>query len=200
VDLESAEPATSRRSLIATLGVAGLAGAAALAGARPASAAPYSPTATASDTALLDPAMRLELAARRLYLDAAQVLGGDAKFVAETFAGNHMAYADSFAAATGNSADAIDEAFYEENAQAFTTSDVVAFAEAAWAMENSFAATYTEMSRDLEAVQSRTTVAAIVVINARMATVLADLAGVSDDLDLVLEPPAEPFTLEEVVA
>jgi hypothetical protein len=40
-------------------------------------------------------------------------------------------------------------------------------------------------------------VAAIVVVNARMATVLADLAGVSDDLDLLFDPPAEIITLTE---
>jgi hypothetical protein len=196
VDLEPAEHATTRRSLIGALGAAGLVGVAAVAVARPASAAPYG--TTSADADLLVPMMRIELAARRLYLDAAPFLADDAKLVAETFAGNHAAYADEFAAATGVSADAYDEAFYAENAAAFETSDVAEFAVAAWELENNFAATYTELLNELEAVESRTNVSAIAVVNGRMATILADLAGVSDDLDVVFDPPAEPIDLAEV--
>jgi hypothetical protein len=193
VDPVSAETPTSRRGLIGALGVAGLAGAAALAVARPATAAPHTPTA--ADSQLLEPAMRLERAARRLYRDAAEVLPESAAPVAETFAANHDAYADRFAASTGISANAYDEAFYEENARAFSTSSVTDFAVAAWTLENNLVATYTEMSNELESVQARTTVAAMTVMNARMATVLTELAGVSDDLDLVLDPPAEAIVL-----
>jgi hypothetical protein len=193
VDLVSAETPTSRRSLIGALGVAGLAGAAALAVARPATAAPYSPTG--ADAELLEPAMRVELAARRLYREAAAVLPGSAAPVATVFAANHEAYADRFAASTGISANAFDEAFYEENARAFSTSSVTDFAEAAWTLENNLAATYTEMSQELESTEARTMIAAITVMNARMATVLTELAGVSDNLDVVLDPPAEAIEL-----
>ncbi len=196
VDLESAQTATSRRSLVGALGVAGLASAVALAVARPVSAAPYSPTV--EDSAKLEQALRIELAAKRLYGDAlAAGLTDVAAQVAQTFGANHEAYADQFAGITGISADAYDEAFYEDYKDAFATSDVAEFAQAAWELENNFAATYTKMFSSFESVGSQTVVASIVVINGRMATVLADLAGVSSDFDLLFDPPAEIITLSE---
>ncbi len=196
VDLESAQTATSRRSLMGALGVAGLASAVALAVARPVSAAPYSPTA--EDSAVLEQALQIELAAKRLYGDAlAAGLTDVAAQVAETFGANHEAYADQFAGITGISADTFDEAFYDEYKDVFATSDVAEFAQAAWELENNLAATYTKLFTSLESVGSQTVVASIVVINGRMATVLADLAGVSSDLDLVFDPPAEIITLPE---
>ena len=48
-----------------------------------------------------------------------------------------------------------------------------------------------------ESVESQTVVASIVVVNGRMATVLADLAGVSGDLNIVFDPPSEIITLTE---
>ena len=203
VDLQSAEPATSRRSLIGALGIAGLAGAAAVAVARPVSAAPapapYSPTE--SDKKFLERALQIELAAKLLYADAvASGLPDDALKVATVFGDNHEAYADQFAAITGVSADTYDEAFYEENKAAFGSGDIEEFTGAAWELENNFAATYTKLFKDLKATQSQTVVASIVVINGRMATVLADLAGLSDDFNTLFDPPAEIITLPEVPA
>ena len=199
VDLVSAEPATSRRSLIGALGAAGLASAAALAAAQPASAAPYSPTDP--DKAVLEQALQLELAAKLLYRDAVEAGLTDAALeVAQVFGDNHEAYADQFAAITGISADTYNEDFYDELKDSFATSDVAEFAQAAWELENNFAATYTELFTEFEALESQTVVASIVVINGRMATVLADLAGVSDQLNLVFDPPTEIITLTEGTA
>ena len=196
VDLESAQTATSRRSLVGALGVAGLASAVALAVARPVSAAPYSPTA--EDSITLEQVLRVELAAKLLYRDAlAAGLAETAAEVAQMFSDNHEAYAEEFAGITGISADTYDEAFYEENKDKFATSDVAQFAQAAWELENNFAATYTELFTSLESVESQTVVASIVMINARTATVLADLAGVSSDFNLLFDPPAEIITLSE---
>jgi len=196
VDLESAEHATSRRSIISALGVAGLASAITLAGAKTVAAAPFSPTA--ADRATLEQALQLELTASRLYADAlAAGLSGSAAEVAQAFGGNHRAYADQFAAITGISANTYNVAAYDARKNEFATSDVTKFATAAWELENSAAATYADLFDNFEAQQSQTVVAAIVVVNARMATVLADLAGVSDDLDLLFDPPAEIITLTE---
>jgi hypothetical protein len=195
VDLESAEPASSRRSLIGALGVAGLASAVAVAAARPAQAAPPSSPTTA-DKEILDQLLQLELAANRLYEEAlAAGLEGDAALVAEVFGKNHEYYADQYAAITGISADTVDEAAYRANRQAFATSDVAEFAVAAWTLENDSAVTYNELLTQLEAVESQQTVAAIAVMNGRMATVLADLAGVSDDSAILFDPPGTPITL-----
>lgn len=195
VDLDSAEPATSRRNLIATLGTAGLASALAVAVARPVTAAPPN-SPTADDRELLGQALRLELTARRLYrtsIDAG--LSGDAAEVARVFGKNHEYYADQFAAITGISANEYDEAAYEDNADAFDTSDVEEFAVAAWTLENNAAATYAELLNELEAVESQRSVASIAVMNGRMATVLAHLAGVSDDFEILFDPPGEAITL-----
>lgn len=196
VDLESAQTATSRRSLVGALGVAGLASAVALAVAQPVSAAPFSPTA--EDSITLEQTLQVELAAKLLYRDAlAAGLADAAAEVAQMFSDNHEAYAEEFAAITGISADTYDEAFYEENKDRFAVSDVAQFAQAASELENNFAATYTELFTSLESVESQTVVASIVMINARTATVLADLAGVSSDFDLLFDPPAEIITLSE---
>jgi hypothetical protein len=196
VDLESAEPASSRRSLIGALGVAGLASAVAVAAARPAQAAPPS-SPTAADKEILGQLLQLELAANRLYDEAlAAGLDGDAALVAEVFGKNHEYYADQYAAITGISADTIDEAAYRANRQAFATSDVAQFAVAAWTLENDSAVTYNELLTQLEAVEAQQTVAAIAVMNGRMATVLAGLAGVSDDSAILFDPPATPITLD----
>ena len=151
VDLESAQTATSRRSLVGALGIAGLASAVALAVAQPVSAAPNSPTA--EDSATLERALQIELAAALLYRDAlAAGLTDAAAEVAQVFSANHQAYANQFAAITGISANTVDTAFYEENKDKFATSDVAEFAQAAWELENNFAATYTKLFTSFEAV------------------------------------------------
>jgi hypothetical protein len=203
VDLPSAETASSRRSLISALGVAGLASVAAVAVARPASAAPapvpFSPTDR--DKKLLGQALQIELAAKLLYADAvASGLPDDAVKVASVFGDNHEAYADQFAGITGISANTFDKKFYEANKDAFASGNIDEFTAAAWELENNFAATYTDLFDKLEATQTQTVISSIVVINGRMATVLADLARLSDDFDILFEPPVEILTLPEVTA
>lgn len=190
VDLESAETATSRRSLFGAVGVAGLASAAALAVARPAAAAPPYPT-TASDRELLGKAQQLELAAKMLYRDAVSSgLDGASLAVAQTFGDNHEAYADQMAASTGISADTVDQQAYDARKDAFSTGDVVEFATAAWELENSAAATYTDLFNDFESIDAQTLISSMIVVNGRMATVLADLAGITNASE-VLEPNAQ---------
>jgi hypothetical protein len=196
VDPQPAETSVSRRSLLTTLGVAGVASAAAVAIATPASASPPYPT-TEADRDLLSRTLRVELAAKRLYDDAvASGIGEEAAAVAEVFGGNHEAYADQMAAITGISADTFDESFYEQRAAAFASGDVVEFATAAWELENSMAATYIDLFNDFESIDAHTVVSSIVVVNGRMATVLADLAGVTA-FGEVLRPEAEIITLSE---
>lgn len=189
VDLQSADTATSRRSLIGALGAAGLVGAAALAVASPAAASPY--TTTDTDRELLGRALQLELAARRLYQEAAESgLTDKAREVAQTFGGNHEAYADQMAAITGISANTYNEAAYEARVDSFTSGDATEFATAAWELENAAAATYTGLLNDFESIDAQSLIAAIVVVNGRMATVLADLAEVSN-VSEVFSPSAE---------
>ena len=194
VDLDSAAPATSRRGLIGALGAAGLAGAAALSVARPASAAPSSPTE--DDKVLLRQAMELELTARALYEEAIGAgLSDVALELATVFAENHVTYADKIAGAAGFSANTRNEEVFEQLQSAFATSDAEAFAEVAASLENTATATHTALLPEYVSVDARTLTASILVVEARMATVLTDFGGLASDLDDVFEPDGEPLDL-----
>lgn len=193
MDLESPAPAT-RRGLIGAIGAAGLATAAALTIARPAAAAPPSPTA--ADKQLLRGAMELELTALTLYQEAlAAGLADDAAALATVFAENHKSYADKIAAACGFSANTRNDDVFDQLQSSFDTSDAKAFAAAAMGLENTAVATHSSLLPDYVSGDARQITAAIVVIEARMATVLSDLAGQSDDLDTLFEPQAQPLDL-----
>jgi len=199
VDLDPAAPATSRRGLIGALGAVGLASAAALSIARPAAAAPASPTE--GDKELLFQAMRLELTAAALYdvaLDAG--LTDVAAELATVFAANHRAYADEIAGASGFSADTRNEEVFEQLESAFDTSDDEAFAEIANTLENTAAATHTSLLPDYESVNARKITASIIVVEARMATVLSDFGDLASNLEELFEPEAEPLELTGEVA
>jgi len=194
VDLDPAAPPTSRRGLISALGAVGLASAAALSLARTASAAPTSPTD--GDKELLFQAMRLELTAAALYDTALEAgLSDVAGDVATVFSANHLAYADKIAGIAGFSADARNEEVYEQLESAFATSDAESFAEVANGLENTAAATHTELLADYESVNARKLTASILVVEARMATVLSDLGGLASSLNQLFEPDAEPLEL-----
>jgi hypothetical protein len=194
VDLDSAEPATSRRGLIGALGAVGLAGAAALSVARPAAAAPISPTT--SDKDLLRAAMQLELTAEALYREAISAgLSDVAGELAAVFAENHVAYASEIAGASGFSADSRNEEVFDQLQAAFATSDADAFAEAAVGLENTAAATHTELLAGYESANARKITASIIVVEARMATVLTDLGGLASGLDDVFAPDADALEL-----
>ncbi len=194
MDLESAAPASSRRSLIGALGAVGLAGAAALSIARPASAAPTSPTE--DDKELLRQAMELELTAEALYRAAIDAgLSDVAGELAAVFAENHVTYADKIAGGAGFSADTRNEELFEQLRSAFATSDADAFAEAAASLENTAAATHTALLAEYESIKAKTLTASIIVVEARMATVLTDLGGFTSNLDDIFEPDAEALEL-----
>ncbi|MGB0114300.1 MAG: ferritin-like domain-containing protein [Ilumatobacteraceae bacterium] len=194
MDLQSAEPANSRRRLLGALGAAGLASAAALSISRPASAAPSSPTDADKD--LLRQAMQLELTARDLYEEAAGAgLSDEATALAEVFATNHAAYADKIAGTSGFSANTRNDEVYDDLEAAFAGSNDAAFVEAAMSLENTAAATHASLLGDYESTSARTLTASIAVVEARMATVLAEFGGLAANLDELFEPDAEALTL-----
>jgi len=199
VDLETAERATMRRSMISTVGAAGIAAAVgALAIARPAAAAPFAPTD--ADRARLTVMMQLELAAQALYeasLDAG--LDGDAGALAVVLANNHQAYAQAIAGSAGLSATSRSSFVFDEFESAFATSDAVAWATAASELEQTYVATHTEAIPRFEGVESVNLVASILVVEARQSIVLADVAGLALEADVVnateataLELPTQP--------
>jgi hypothetical protein len=189
------EPAatTSRRQLIGALGAAGLAGVAAVAVARPAAAAPPA-SPTADDRDVLSQAMQVELTAAALYQTAIDAgLDAETAELADIFRANHTAYADQIAGWAGLSANTRNEELLAQFESAFDTSDTVAFATAANQMENTLAETHTGLLTGYESVDARTLTSSIVVVEARMATVLADVAGSADDLDALFLPDAQPL-------
>ncbi|NND74366.1 MAG: hypothetical protein HKN44_05115 [Ilumatobacter sp.] len=193
VDLDTAEPAPTRRGLI---GMAGLAGAAAaLLGASrvaavPARAPMIPDRPTESDRARLGAAMRLELAARDLYAVSTASLGGDEAVLARVVSENHEAYADAIAGVTGISADDRNNEVFDALVGDFDTSDGQAFAAAARTLENTAVATHTELMASYDSIDSFELTASIVAVEARHAAVFTSMAGFSSDLDEMLDPEA----------
>lgn len=179
----------SRRSLILAAGAAGLAGAAAwVAGSVKAS----TDVPTEDDTLLLFQAMALELTARDLYRETLGAgIDDETAVVVEAMATNHGAYAQSIAGAAGLSASTRAEEVFEALQPEFATSD---FELAAHGLEQSAVATHTALLGQYESGQAIALTASILVVEARHATVLADLAGV-EDLDTLFGNDAEPLDL-----
>ncbi len=150
---------------------------------------------------LLFEAMQLELTAEALYRTAlAAGLTGVGAELATVFAENHGAYATEIAGAAGFSADERNEEVYAELESAFDTSNDEAFAEIADTLENTAAATHTSLLPQYESVNARKITASIIVVEARMATVLSDFGGLSSNLEQLFEPDAEPLELAVDVA
>ena len=195
MDLVTAEPATTRRGMIGTIGAAGVAAAVgALAIARPAAAAPFAPTD--ADERRLTLMMRLELAARDLYRASADAgLDGDAGALAIVLASNHEAYAQAIAGAAGLSATSPTSVVFDQFEAAFATSDATAWATAANEFEQTFVATHTEAIGQLEAIESIDLIASIIVVEARASVVLADVAELPTDAIVLNASEANPLEL-----
>ncbi|MBA3604845.1 MAG: ferritin-like domain-containing protein [Actinomycetota bacterium] len=176
----------SRRRL-----TAGLTGTALTLGARPVearaprTAPPTSPPArpTEGDIPLLAFAEQIELTARDLYRVALdEGAAGDRDRVLLTGRDNHQAAADSLSAILGiDGTGERDEALFEELSGGFTTSDLPAVAEAGYALESTAVATHIGLIGQLQGTAGANTIAAILMIESRMCTVLADLQGLGDD-------------------
>jgi len=195
VDLVTAEPATTRRSMISTVGAAGIAAAiGALAIARPAAAAPFAPTA--ADSKRLLAMMQLELTAQELYMASIDAgLDGDAGALAIVLADNHGAYAQAIAGSAGLSATSRISVVYDQFEAAFATSDHVAWATAANELEQTFVATHTESIPEFEAIEPINLVASILVVEARASVILADVATLPTDEIVVNATEAKPLEL-----
>lgn len=187
VDLDTAEPASTRRSLLGIAGAAGLvSAAAALLGAPRAVAAPDRPTE--GDQVRLAAAMRLELTASALYDASASALSGDDAVLARVVAENHEAYAQAIAGTAGFSADEGSDELFGALIGDFDTSDGQAFARAARDLENTAVATHTELLADYDSVDAFELTASIVAVEARQAAVFTSMAGFASDLDMMLDP------------
>ncbi len=195
VDLELAAP-TSRRNLIRAATTAGIVGAAALVS-RSANAAPAPVPPNEADIALLEQAMLLELTAHDLYRDAlvTSTFEAETAGLIETIAANHEAFAQSIAGAAGLSASGRNDAVYQSLSAEFAADFVLA----AHGLEQVAVVTDTELLGIYESLDAIELTASILVVEARHATALADLAGVSD-LDIVFGNAQPPLDLAEASA
>jgi hypothetical protein len=174
----------SRRGLVARVGAAGLAGlAAALVSDRTASASAESEDRpnipTAADTTKMQQVMALELAAGDLYEAALDGADEDLAPAITVMASNHRAYAQAIAGAAGLSANSPDTSLFDENVDGFTGPSEE-FLETAHTLEQSFVTTHTELIGEYESIDAISLTASISVVEARQATVLADLLDVDD--------------------
>lgn len=201
VDLENAETATgrmSRRSLVARAGLAGLTAALVIdRGALASAAAPVDRTnvPTDADTATLALVIGLELAASELY--RAKLASGTGSAELATAVGvmaeNHQAYAQAIAGATGLSAGAANETIVADRMSGFTGSDDDFFT-AAHQLEQEAVATHTAAIPTYGSDDAISLTASILIMEARQATVLADLLGVTD-LDVLFGNDATALDL-----
>ena len=204
MDLEIAEPPSdttlSRRSLVTRASAAGLAGLAAAfvidRGALASAAAgpddrPGVPTE--ADTEVLARVIEIELAASALYRVALENASDDLAVAIQVMSDNHRAYAESIAGATGISAGGPTEELVAEFEPLFTGSSTE-FYTTAHTLEQTLVATHTSLIADYESTNAIQLTSSIAVVEARHATVLADLLGV-DDLDVLFGNEESPLDL-----
>lgn len=155
---------------------AGVIGAAlAMAGSRPASAA--ADGLSEGDAALVGFAISLELSARDLY-DSAIDAGATGQ-VWDVMREQHESYAQRLAGIAGVPTDQRNDEVFDALESSFRT----ATSAAAFDLENVAAATHIDLLGEVTDDGAAKAMAAIVAMESRHATVLADLAGMGDDLD-----------------
>ncbi len=203
MDLEFAErdvdTTMSRRSLVTAGGVAALGGvAAALLVDQSAFATAINDerpnVPTEADVALLEQVIALELAASELYRAKLESgAEGDVAVAVGVMAENHQAFAQAVSGITGLSAGEPNSEVLDANLSGFTGSDADFFA-TAHGLEQTAAATHTALIAEFESDDAIALTASIALSEARHATVLADLLGVSD-LDVLFGNTASALSL-----
>jgi hypothetical protein len=150
---------------------------------------------TDADDVLLGQAQQLELAAVALYDEALAVEGWtEAQATAVTFIREaHEAYAQALSGLLGRAAPGTrNDTLFLELQAAFggAPADVLA---AAYDLESAAVATHLEILGAVEGTDGSELVAAILSNEARFCTVLADLNGLTDTADLLVDVEAEPL-------
>ena len=144
---------------------------------------------TTDDVALLGEAQQLELTAVALY-DVAIGAGGwsDTEATAMVFMREaHEAYAQALSGLLGRAAPGQRSEKLFKALQASFTGSPADMLESAALLESSAVATHTEVLAALESIDGSKLVASIFINEARFSTVLADLAGMTDTSDLLVD-------------
>jgi hypothetical protein len=184
-----ADDAPDRRSRRALIGAGAIGAALALTGTRPA-AASGTPGLSESDLELVGFAIGLELAARDLY--KAAIAAGATGSIWQVLVDQHASYAELLAGISGISANQRNDDVYDSLVGGFETGT----AQAGHDLENTAAATHFELLGTVVDLNAVSGIASIAAMESRHATVLAELAGLGDDLDALFLNDATPLTPE----
>lgn len=159
--------------------------------------APIRPTA--DDIALLAFAQGAELAARDLYALAIESgVEGDGDQVLAVGRANHQAAGNAISALIGGAApQTADAELVASLEDVFSSGDLAAVAAAGLEMENTLVATHTALIGQLSNPGAASRVSAILIAEAQLAAVLADLAGNGDDPSALFDNPATALTPSE---
>lgn len=142
------------------------------------------------DTALLAQMLQIELTAQGLYVEAIGGVDGwtdDEATVMTTLRQAHLAYANSYSGLLGKSAPSTRaEELFNQWKSDFrgSTADVL---KKAAELESSLVASHLDMLGKLQGTNGAALAASIAVAEARHSTVLLDLAGVTDEGDLLVD-------------
>lgn len=146
------------------------------------------------DTALLAQMLQIELTAEGLYLEAINGVAGwteEQATVMFTLRQAHLAYANSLSGLLGKSAPSTrsEEIFSEWKSQfRGSTEDVLTKASE---LESSLVASHLDLLAKLQGTNGAALIASIVVAEARHSTALLDLAGVTDEGELLVDTEAD---------
>ena len=152
---------------------------------------------TSADIVLLGFAQSLEFAASQLYGQATPTLSKDWQLIGAVFGRHHRAYGEQIGALLGRRAPGVaNQTLLDERTPAFGARSEPAILKAAYELEISLAASYTQLLGLLKGTDGITLVASFQPVEARQAVVLGQATNVTDeDLMPVVEGDEPGVTL-----
>ena len=137
---------------------------------------------TSADIVLLGFAQSLEFAAAQLYGQAIATLGTDWQPIGAVFGRHHRAYGEQIGALLGRRAPGVaNQTLLDERTPAFSAKAEPAILQAAYELEISLAASYTQLLGLLKGTDGITLVASFQPVEARQAVVLGQGTDVADE-------------------
>ena len=147
-----------------------------------------------SDIVFLNFAESVELAARDLYQSS--IDAGAKDDLVTMLVANHRGYADIIRGILGTRSVGVRaNDLYDTESSKFAVADMTALAPPAYDLESTLAATHADLLAKLEGTDGARIIASILIVEARQAAVLADVAGRSGDFDALFDDSATPLAL-----
>jgi hypothetical protein len=147
-----------------------------------------------SDIVFLNFAESVELAARDLYQSS--IDAGAKDDLVTLLVANHRGYADIIRGILGTRSVGVrDNELYDAESSKFAVADMQALAPPAYDLESTLAATHADLLAKLEGTDGARIIASILIVEARQAAVLADVAGRSGDFDALFDDSATSLAL-----